>query len=32
MSPYSTPLCTIFTKCPAPEGPTWAYPPAGARA
>src|SRR5919106_951320 len=21
MSPYSIPLCTIFTKCPAPEGP-----------
>ena len=19
---YSIPLCTIFTKCPAPEGPT----------
>ena len=23
MSPYSMPLCTIFTKCPAPSGPTW---------
>ena len=22
MSPYSIPLCTIFTKCPAPSGPT----------
>jgi hypothetical protein len=21
MSPYSIPLCTIFTKCPAPSGP-----------
>ena len=23
MSAYSMPLCTIFTKCPAPSGPTW---------
>ena len=22
MSAYSMPLCTIFTKCPAPSGPT----------
>ena len=22
MSPYSIPLCTIFTKCPAPSDPT----------
>eukprot|EP01139_Manchomonas_bermudensis_P012829 Amastigsp_a350122_9.p3 type:complete len:139 gc:universal Amastigsp_a350122_9:551-967(+) len=22
MSPYSTPLCTIFTKCPEPPAPT----------
>ena len=22
MSPYSMPLCTILTKCPAPSGPT----------
>ena len=22
MSPYSMPLCTIFTKWPAPSGPT----------
>ena len=22
MSPYSMPLCTIFTKCPAPFSPT----------
>src|SRR6476659_6830713 len=22
MSPYSIPLCTIFTKCPAPSEPT----------
>ena len=21
--PYSIPLCTIFTKCPAPAGPQW---------
>ena len=26
MSPYSIPLCTIFTKCPAPLGPQWRYP------
>lgn len=24
MSPYSMPLWTIFTKCPAPSSPTWA--------
>lgn len=24
MSAYSMPLCTIFTKCPAPSGPMWA--------
>ena len=23
MSAYSMPLWTIFTKCPAPSGPTW---------
>ncbi len=23
MSPYSMPLCTILTKCPAPPGPMW---------
>ena len=23
MSAYSMPLCTIFTKCPAPPGPPW---------
>ncbi len=23
MSAYSMPLCTIFTKWPAPSGPTW---------
>ena len=23
MSPYSMPLCTIFTKWPAPDGPQW---------
>ena len=23
MSAYSMPLCTIFTKCPAPSVPTW---------
>ncbi len=22
ISAYSMPLCTIFTKCPAPSGPT----------
>ncbi len=21
--PYSMPLCTIFTKCPAPDGPQY---------
>ncbi len=26
MSPYSMPLCTIFTKCPAPTGPQCRYP------
>src|SRR4051812_18371391 len=31
MRPYSMPLCTIFTKWPAPDGPTCAYPPSGAR-
>ena len=30
MRPYSIPLCTIFTKWPAPAGPTWAYPFSGA--
>ena len=30
--PYSMPLWTIFVKCPAPTGPTWAKPPSGARA
>ena len=24
--PYSMPLWTIFTKCPAPLGPQWRYP------
>ena len=24
ISPYSIPLWTIFTKCPAPDGPTCA--------
>lgn len=23
MSPYSMPLCVIFTKCPAPPSPAW---------
>ena len=31
-SPYSIPLWTIFTKCPAPDGPTCAYPSSGASA
>ncbi|CAB4877357.1 unannotated protein [freshwater metagenome] len=26
MSPYSMPLCTIFTKCPAPLGPQCSQP------
>ena len=26
MSPYSIPLCTIFTKWPAPLPPQWRYP------
>src|ERR1700716_3354253 len=26
ISAYSTPLWTIFTKCPAPLGPQWRYP------
>ena len=26
MSPYSMPLCTIFTKWPAPPGPQYRYP------
>ncbi len=26
MSPYSMPLWTIFTKCPAPAGPQWSHP------
>ena len=26
MSPYSMPLWTIFTKCPAPGGPQCRYP------
>ena len=30
ISPYSMPLCTIFTKCPAPDAPTCAYPSSGA--
>ena len=30
--PYSMPLWTIFTKWPAPDGPTWAYPSSGANA
>src|SRR5512133_123325 len=30
--PYSMPLCTIFTKWPAPDGPTCAYPWSGASA
>src|SRR5579864_2046628 len=29
-NPYSIPLWTIFTKCPAPAGPTCAYPFSGA--
>ena len=24
--PYSIPLCTILTKCPAPDGPQCRYP------
>src|SRR6266550_2523315 len=32
MRPYSIPLCTIFTKWPAPDGPTCAYPSSGASA
>ena len=31
-SPYSIPLWTIFTKWPAPGGPTCAYPSSGASA
>ncbi len=30
MIPYSTPLWTIFTKCPAPAGPKWRQPSGGA--
>ena len=29
--PYSIPLWTIFTKCPAPDGPTCAWPPGSVR-
>src|SRR6266550_4473047 len=32
IKPYSIPLCTIFTKWPAPDGPTCAYPFSGASA
>src|SRR4051812_8094394 len=30
IKPYSMPLCTIFTKWPAPLGPTCEYPSSGA--
>ena len=29
--PYSIPLWTIFTKWPAPDGPTCAWPPGSVR-
>ena len=30
MIPYSTPLWTILTKCPAPASPKWRQPSGGA--